>query len=96
MTETQTRFEDGKLVVTRVYEAPREAVFEAWVATNQVEQWWGCAQTTHVSCEIEREVGGKYNHTMTIDGQHEHPSQAVFTVYDPPARLQWQDAAPSR
>ncbi len=93
MTETETRFEDGKLHVTRVYDAPREAVFEAWVATNQVEQWWGCAQTTAVTCEIEREVGGKYNHLMTIDGQHEHPSQAVFTIYDPPSKLQWKDVA---
>jgi len=26
---TETRFEDGNLILTRIYNAPREAVFEA-------------------------------------------------------------------
>lgn len=84
---TDIRFEDGKLFVTRVYAAPREAVFEAWVETSQVQQWWGCAQTTEVVSEIEPKVGGKYNHLMTIEGAGTFPGLSRFTEYDPPARL---------
>ncbi len=84
---TETKFEDGKLYVTRVYDAPREAVFEAWVDVSKVQQWYGCAQTTAVRSEIECKVGGKYNHCMTIEGVGEHPGEAVFKEYDPPNRI---------
>ena len=63
---TETKFEDGKLIVTRTYSAPKEAVFEAWVETNKVEKWWGCAQCTSVRSEIEPRVGGK------IQSSHDH------------------------
>ena len=91
---TETRFEDGKLHVTRRYDAPREAVFDAWVETSKVQQWWGCAQTTKVCSEIEPRVGGKYNHTMTIEGAGEYPGQAVLVEFEPPARLAYKTANP--
>ena len=91
---TETRFEDGKLHVIRTYDAPREAVFEAWVETHKVEQWWGCDQTVAVKSEIECKVGGKYAHTMTIEGAGEHPGAGTFTAYDPPARIAWEMPSP--
>ena len=84
---TEVKFEDGNLIVTRVYDAPREDVFEAWCETSKVQQWWGCAECTSVRSEIERKVGGQYNHHMTIEGVGEVPGFATLTEYDPPARL---------
>ena len=84
---TKISYENGTLTVSRVYDAPREAVFEAWVETSKVQQWWGCAQTTKVCSEIEQKVGGKYCHAMTIEGVGEMPMNTRFTVYEPPARL---------
>ncbi len=89
---TEVKFEHGNLIVTRVYEAPRELVFEAWVETSKVQQWWGCAECTSVRSEIEPEVGGAYNHHMTIEGAGEVPGFATLIEYDPPARLAY--AAP--
>ena len=91
---TELKFEDGNLIVTRTYDAPREAVFEAWVETSKVEQWWGCAECTSVRSEVELKVGGKYNHHMTIEGAGEVPGFAVLTEYDPPARLAFSSASP--
>lgn len=91
---TDIRFEDGNLIVTRVYDAPREAVFEAWVETSKVQQWWGCADCTAVRSEIEPKVGGQYNHHMTIKGVGEIPGFATLTEYDPPARLAYSSALP--
>ena len=84
---TELKYENGTLTVTRVFDAPRDAVFDAWVKTSKVEKWWGCAQTTNVSSEIEPRVGGKYCHLMTLDGVGELPMTSRFTVYEPPARL---------
>ena len=91
---TETTFENGKLIVTRTFDAPRALVFEAWVETSKVEAWWGCDQTTAVRSEIEPRVGGKYNHDMTIDGKHEHPAHAVLTAFDPPEHLAYESAMP--
>ena len=90
---TDIRFEDGNLIVTRTYCAPRAAVFEAWVETSKVQAWWGCDDTTAVRSEIEPKVGGCYNHHMTIHGS-EHPACATFTEFDPPARLAYESPAP--
>lgn len=87
---TETKFEDGKLIVTRIYDAPRELVFEAWVETSKVQKWWGCDQCTSVRSEIEPKVGGQYNHHMTIQGAGEVPGFAKLIEFDPPSRLAYE------
>lgn len=91
---TDVKFEDGNLIVSRVYDAPREAVFDAWFEASKVQQWWGCADCTAVRSEIEPKVGGAYNHHMTIHG-NEVPGFATLTEYDPPARLAYTSASPT-
>lgn len=88
--KTEIEFSHGNLVVTRIYQASIDEVFEAWIATSKVKQWWGCAECTDVRSEVEPEVGGKYNHHMTIEtdqGSHDVPGFATLTEYDPPHLL---------
>lgn len=92
--DTKTYFEDGKLIVTRIYDAPQELVFEAWIETSKVQQWWGCAECTHVRSEIEPRVGGKYNHHMTIEGAGEVPGYGTLVEYDPPNKLAYESGLP--
>ncbi len=87
---TDIKFEEGNLIVTRIYEASIEEVFDAWVETSKVKKWWGCAECTDVRSEIETKVGGKYNHHMTIETEHGvHKVQGFATLleYDPPNKL---------
>lgn len=95
MMETQTSFSDGVLTVKRTYDAPREAVFDAWVETSKTEQWWGCGDTAHVKSEIEPHVGGKYVHEMTIRDVGTHPVSGVLTAFEPPALLEYAMAGPT-
>jgi len=37
-TETQS---DREIVITRVFNAPRELVFKAWTEPKHIAQWWG-------------------------------------------------------
>ena len=90
---TEIKFEDGNLIVSRVYDAPRDLVFEAWVETSKVQRWWGCADCTSVRSEIEPKVGGKYNHHMTIHGA-EVPGSGTLTEFDPPRRLAYRSPGP--
>lgn len=89
---TDIRYENGKLYVSRYYDAPREAVFDAWIETSKVSKWWGCDQTTNVEADIEPRVGGKFVHRMTINGVQQEASQGRLITFDPPAHLAFSDA----
>ncbi len=59
-----------RMVVTRVFDAPRELVWKAWTEPEYVMQWWGPKGFTAPVCEIDFRVGGKYLCCMRApDGQ---------------------------
>jgi uncharacterized protein YndB with AHSA1/START domain len=80
------RTADG-LVVSAVFNAPRERVFAAWTDPQRVQSWWGCAQATSVESTVDLRVGGVYRHVMQVAGCGECIADGVFTEVDPPRRL---------
>lgn len=85
-----TSFEDGVLTISRSYDQPIEEVFTAWVDASKTKEWWGCANTTQVSSEIEPKAGGKYEHAMTITDVGVHPIKGILTTFEPPVRLAYE------
>ncbi len=86
--QTQTKFEDGTLYVSKIYKAKKEDVFDAWVNVSKIKDWWGCAECTNVRSEVELKVGGQYSHHMKIEGvEGEVPGAATLVEYDPPHKL---------
>jgi len=55
-----TANETERMVITRVFDAPRELVWKAWTDPKYVMQWWGPKGWTSPVCEIDFRVGGKY------------------------------------
>jgi len=69
MTENTVN-EIERMVVTRVFDAPRELVWKAWTDPKYVMQWWGPKGFTSPVCKMDFRVGGKYLIcTRTPDGQ---------------------------
>jgi len=61
--------ETEPMVITRVFDAPRELVWKAWTDPKYVMQWWGPKGFTAPFCEIDFRVGGKFLLSMrTPDG----------------------------
>ena len=48
------------LVITRVIDAPVEAVWEHWTVPAKLRQWWGPKDFTAPIIEMDVRVGGKY------------------------------------
>jgi len=68
--EKNTATETQRMVVTRVFDAPRELVWKAWTDPKYVMQWWGPKGFTAPFCEIDFRVGGKFLCCMRApDGQ---------------------------
>ncbi len=69
MTEN-TANEVERMVVTRVFDAPRELVWKAWTDPKYVTQWWGPKDFTVPVCRMDFRVGGKSLYCMkSPDGQ---------------------------
>ena len=65
-----TVVETERMVVTRVFDAPRELVWKAWTDPKYVMQWWGPKGFTSPVCKIDFRVGGKFLYCMRApDGQ---------------------------
>ena len=57
---------DQQVLITRIFDAPREQVFAAWTDPDQVAEWYGPAHfdTPRDGVLIEPRVGGRYELTM--------------------------------
>ena len=49
-----------ELVITRIFDAPRELVWKAWTDPEHAMRWWGPKDFTAPVCKIDFRVGGKY------------------------------------
>ncbi len=53
-----------RMVVTRVFEAPRELVWRAWTDPEYVMQWWDPEGFTAPACKMDFRPGGKFLYCM--------------------------------
>ena len=61
---SSTLNETDRMVVTRIFDAPRELVWKAWTDPKYVMQWWGPKGFTSPFCKIDFRVGGKFHCCM--------------------------------
>ena len=57
---------DQQVLITRIFDAPREEVFKAWTQPDQVAAWYGPEHfdTPREQIHIDLRVGGRYELTM--------------------------------
>ena len=57
---------DRQVLITRIFEAPRERVFRAWTDPDDVAEWYGPEHfdTPRDRIRIDLDAGGRYELTM--------------------------------
>jgi uncharacterized protein YndB with AHSA1/START domain len=55
---------ERELVITRVFDAPRELVWKAWTEPELLKKWWGPKDFTVPHISIDLRPGGKYVYCM--------------------------------
>ncbi|HXQ51526.1 MAG TPA: SRPBCC domain-containing protein [Stellaceae bacterium] len=79
---------DLALTLTRVLEAPREAVFAAWTDPAQLTRWLGPGKITAEVQKLDLREGGAYRIVM-----HDVPAgganvvTGIYRAIEPPSRL---------
>ena len=90
-TTTQDRTE---VTYTRVFDAPRELVWECMTDPKHLTHFWGPVgvSTPLENITLDLRVGGVFETVMVNDADgSEYPSKGVYTVIDPPETLAWTE-----
>jgi uncharacterized protein YndB with AHSA1/START domain len=94
-TSNHPRAEDGKrhdLIITRLFDAPRELVWKAWTDPNHLMQWWGPKMFTAPVCRIDLRIGGTYLFCMRSAEGQDFWSTGVYREIVPLKRLVCTDS----
>jgi uncharacterized protein YndB with AHSA1/START domain len=77
MSDSTPAAADQEVLITRIFEAPRERVFRAWTDPDEVAAWFGPAHmdTPRERIRIDLRVGGRYELTMV-----RRDGGAVFSI----------------
>lgn len=86
MTDDETT-----LVIERTFDAPVEAVFDAWMAREQWQAWIGPEGADCAVPVLEPQVGGRYEIEMRMSDGSLIPVTGVFQAIDRPhaVRFTW-------
>ena len=92
----QTMPSNRDLVITRVFDAPRDLVFRAWTEPDRAARWWGPQGFTTLSCEMDVRPCGAYRRCMRSPEGAVYCTRGVYRQIVPPERLvftyAWEDA----
>jgi uncharacterized protein YndB with AHSA1/START domain len=58
------RSKSSEITITRIYDAPLQAVWEAWTVPEEVAQWWGPRGFTITTHSRDLRTGGHWHYTM--------------------------------
>jgi uncharacterized protein YndB with AHSA1/START domain len=85
--------EEQELVLTRVFDAPRELVFKVWTDPKHVARWWGPHRFTNPVCELDLRPGGALLIHMRGPDGTVYPMTGVYQEIVPPERLVFTSGA---
>jgi uncharacterized protein YndB with AHSA1/START domain len=87
-----------QVLITRIFEAPRERVFKAWTDPDDVAEWYGPEHfdTPRDKIRIELEVGGRYELTMVRrdDGAEYPVGYEILEIVEPELLVLRSDPMP--
>ncbi len=83
-----TTLTEREIVLTRVYDAPRRLVFDAWTKPEHLPHWMlGPEGWTMPVCEVDLRPGGEWHFVWRRSGGSEMGMRGVYKEITPPERL---------
>ena len=78
---------DREIIISRIFDAPRELVWEAWTNPEHVLHWWGPNGFTTTIKQMDFRVGGVWEHVMHGPDGTDYPNGSVFREIVEPERI---------
>jgi len=79
---------ERQIVITRLFDAPRTLVFEAWTKAEHVVHWWDPSGVPLAICEIDLRPNGAFRWVnRTSDGGEGYSFAGIYREIVPPEKL---------
>ena len=75
------------IIATRVYDAPRELVFEVWTDPKHLSQWWGPDGFTTTTSAFDMRVGGVWRFVMHGPDGRDYQNRITYDEIVKPERI---------
>lgn len=85
----QSATADREIVISRIIDAPREVVFEAFTEVRHLSRWWGPEGFTTTTRAFEFRVGGEWDFVMHGPDGTDYPEWITWTTIVPPERIEF-------
>jgi uncharacterized protein YndB with AHSA1/START domain len=85
-TLTVTTPTDREVVLTRVFDAPRHMVFDAFTKPELLKRWFGPRGWSLVVCEVDLRVGGAFRFVLRGPDGRDMGMRGVYREIAPPDR----------
>ena len=83
----QSATTDREIVISRVIDAPRELVFEAFTEVRHLSRWWGPEGFTTTTQSFEFRVSGEWDFVMHGPDGTDYTEWISWTEIGPPERI---------
>jgi len=80
---------DKEIGMERVFDAPRDLVFEAHSSCEHLSHWWGPRKYEVVSCEVDFRPGGAWRIVHRGPDGEEYAFRGEYREIVPPERIVW-------
>jgi len=87
---------DREIVATRVFDAPRNLVFQTWTDPKHISNWWGPRGFTTTTLEMDVRPGGVWRHVMHGPDGRDYPNEIKFLEVVKPDRLVYDHVSEPR
>lgn len=78
---------DLTFLLTRVFDAPRELVWEAWTEAERLERWWGPKRCRTSVIKLDLRPGGIFHHALHWPQGQDMWGKFVYREIAAPERL---------
>lgn len=95
--ETTTYAPDAEFTITRIFDAPRRLLWQAWTEEADAATWWHPRGISIKpgSVAVDARPGGRYAYTMVNDADgSEYPTAGIYREVVEPERLVFTWASP--
>ena len=77
---------DREIAITRLFDAPRNLVFEACHECEHLAHWWGPRGFELIECSLDARPGGSYRFVQRAPDGSIHPFHGTYKEIRPPER----------
>ncbi|MFD7312356.1 SRPBCC family protein [Streptomyces sp. NPDC059883] len=86
-TPARSATADREIVTSRIIDAPRELVFEAFTDVRHLSRWWGPEGFTTTTRAFAFRVGGEWDFVMHGPDGTDYQEWITWTALTPPERI---------